>query len=149
MLRCRYPISSLILPLHTLYCTCTVVLHLRSYVMQLWTMSSLGKTKLAWGNKGILVGQVGIRRISPTTIFHTLYFHISTLHRIAKYNCPFNPWHSWTKPYINQKIFFLVISNKSNLNTQSCVQWYPFLFFIEKKTKQNNTFAYYSSISIV
>ena len=58
--------------------------------MQLWTMSSLGKTKLTWGNKGVLVGLVG--RISPTTFFHTLYFHISKLHRIAKYNCPFNPF---------------------------------------------------------
>lgn len=40
----------------------------------------------------ILVGQVG--RISLTTFsfFHSLYFHISKLHRIAKYNCPFNPF---------------------------------------------------------
>lgn len=29
---------------------------------------------------------------SLTTFSHTLYFHISKLHRIAKYNCPFNPF---------------------------------------------------------
>ena len=37
-----------------LRCTCTVVLNFRHNVMQLWTMSSLGKTKLTWGNKGKL-----------------------------------------------------------------------------------------------